>query len=309
MAAPELNPDALHHTEVCGLRTRYYEAGDPGSPPLVLVHGGQYGSWYSLDSWDTVLRPLAEHLRVIALDRPGQGHTEAPRGAEGYRWEAGEWHLERFLEQVVGGRAHLVGHSRGSLLVARLALRRPELVRSLTLVDAGSLAPEDPSYPRSEAFYARLPAPPPGLPGPEAVRIEPEAQSVSTAHLTGDFLSRLVEIALLPGVAHARSEMAERRDALFQPSLERARGAALDAIRERGLPSPTLLLWGADDPSTPARAGRRLAELIGRRTRHSEFRLIDRAGHYCFREQPATFVRELLGFLDALAADTPLAVR
>ena len=81
--APELDPGGLRHAEVDGLRTRYYEAGDPAAPALLLVHGGQYGSWYALDSWDTVLAPLAERFRVVALDRPGQGHTQAPRAPDG----------------------------------------------------------------------------------------------------------------------------------------------------------------------------------------------------------------------------------
>ena len=95
--------------------------------------------------------------------------------------------------------------------------------------------------------------------------------------------------------------MAELHGSLFQPSLERARRDTLAAIAERGLPAATLLLWGADDPSTPALAGARLAELVARRTPRSELRLIEQAGHYCFREQPAAFVRELLRFLDAPA--------
>ena len=40
-------------------------------------------------------------------------------------------------------------------------------------------------------------------------------------------------------------------------------------LAERGLPAATLLLWGADDPSTPALAGARLAELVARRTPRS----------------------------------------
>jgi pimeloyl-ACP methyl ester carboxylesterase len=299
--APELDPGTLRHAEVDGLRTRYYQAGDSQAPALLLVHGGQYGSWYALDSWDTVLTPLAERFRVIALDRPGQGHTQSRSAPDGYRWDAGARHLERFVDEVLGGPAHIVGHSRGALLVAGLALRRPELVRSLTLVDAGSLAPEDAAYPRSEAFYARLAAPPPGVPGPEALRIEPEAQSVSTAHLTEDFVRRMVEIARLPAIVEARARMAELRATVFQPSLDEARREALAGIAERGLPSPTLVLWGAEDPSTPALAGERLAELVARRTPRSEMRLIERAGHYCFREQPSEFVRTLVGFLDGPA--------
>ena len=306
---PGLDAGALHHADVGGLATRYYAAGDDGGQRLVLVHGGQYGSWYSLDSWDTVLRPLQRRFRVLAPDRPGQGHSAAPAAPQGYLWETGERHLERFLEEVAGGSAHLVGHSRGALLVARLALGRPDLARSLTLVDAGSLAPEDPSYPRSERFYEQLPAPPPGEPGPSAVRIEPEAQSLSTAHLSADYVGRLVAIARSPEVLRARGEMAALGRSLFQPSLDRARAEALEAIGERGLPVPTLILWGAQDPSTPALAGERLWELVRRRTPRSALRVIEGAGHYCFREQPAAFVRELTDFLGPLVRDPPLAVR
>ena len=306
--APGLDPGGLRRAQIGGLSTRYYAAGEAPAPRLVLVHGGQYGSWYSLDSWDTVLAPLARRFRVLALDRPGQGHTEAPREPGGYRWETGERHLEDFLQAVAGGPAHLVGHSRGALLVARLALARPDLALSLTLVDAGSLAPADPSYPRSERFYEQLPRPAPGETGPAAVRIEPEAQSVSTAHLTADFVGRLVAIAGRPDIRLARREMARLGPALFRPSLERARAGALQAIGERGLPVPTLILWGAQDPSTPARAGERLWELVRRATTRSELRLIERAGHYCFREQPAAFVREVIDFLGPLVAEPPAAV-
>ena len=298
-AGSDLDPRALHRVEVGGIDTRYYAGGDAAQPRLVLVHGGQFGSYYSLDSWDTVLRPLQRRFRVFAPDRTGQGHSAAPSAPAGYRWETGERHIERFLEQVVGAPAHLVGHSRGALLVARLALRRPDLVVTLTLVDAGSLAPEDPSYPRSERFYERLPAPPPGEAGAEAVRIEPEAQSLSQAHLGSDFVGRLVAIARRPEILRARREMAERGRPLFQPSLERARAEALQAIGERGLPVPTLILWGAQDPSTPARAGERLWDLVRLRTELSRLRFIEGAGHYCFREQPAAFVGELVDFLGA----------
>lgn len=309
MSGAELDRRGLSRAEVAGIATRYYAAGDASRPRLVLAHGGQYGSWYSLDSWDTVLRPLERRFRVFAPDRPGQGHSAAPVSPAGYRWETGERHIERFLEEIVRGPAHLVGHSRGALLVARLALSRPDLAMSLTLVDAGSLAPEDPSYPRSERFYEQLPAPPPGEAGAAAVRIEPEAQSLSAAHLSADFVERLVAIARRPEILRARREMAERGGSLFRPSLERARAEALQAIGERGLPVPTLLLWGAQDPSTPPRAGERLWELVRRRTARSELRFIDGAGHYCFREQPTAFVREVTDFLGPLVDEPLRAVR
>ena len=44
-----LTSSCLKFVDVLGVPTRYYEAGS--GEPLVLFHGGQYASLYSLDAW------------------------------------------------------------------------------------------------------------------------------------------------------------------------------------------------------------------------------------------------------------------
>jgi pimeloyl-ACP methyl ester carboxylesterase len=143
----------LHFVDVEGLRTRYY--ADGAGEPLVLLHGGQYSSYYSLDSWSLNLPALAERFHVHALDKLGQGYTDNPPTEQDYTFDALLRHTVGWLRALGLGAAHLVGHSRGGLLIARVAQEHPDLVRTLTVVDSDSLAPPDPTH-QSGVFYNRL---------------------------------------------------------------------------------------------------------------------------------------------------------
>src|SRR5690349_14301516 len=57
--------------EVKGTRTRYFE-GCSGEP-LVLVHGGQWPSTASADTWAPIFDHLAAKFRVYAVDKLGMG--------------------------------------------------------------------------------------------------------------------------------------------------------------------------------------------------------------------------------------------
>jgi 2-hydroxy-6-oxonona-2,4-dienedioate hydrolase len=86
VTADSLDVEKLRFVDIEGARTRYYEDGD--GEPLVLIHGGQFGSLYSLDSWSLNLAGLTRHFRVYALDKLGQGHTDNPRNDADYTFEA-----------------------------------------------------------------------------------------------------------------------------------------------------------------------------------------------------------------------------
>jgi pimeloyl-ACP methyl ester carboxylesterase len=98
---------------------------------LVLLHCG--GS--SSAQWDNIADRLAADFRLIAPDLPGFGATPMwPKlGELTHDLQA------RLVEDVIrasgGGPAHLVGHSYGGSTALRLALRTPELVRSLILIE------------------------------------------------------------------------------------------------------------------------------------------------------------------------------
>ena len=79
-------------------------------PPAVLVHGTFVGG---PESW-TAQASLADHHRLLVVDRRGYGANPAPTGILG--WPVDGQDLLGLVEQLGG--AHLVGHSYGGAVVA-----------------------------------------------------------------------------------------------------------------------------------------------------------------------------------------------
>jgi pimeloyl-ACP methyl ester carboxylesterase len=292
--ADRLDPGRVRWTTAAGVRTRVYEAGE--GEPLLLIHGGAFGSLYSLDAWSLNLESLAADFRVAAFDKLGQGHTDAPSRDADYSYEGLEAHAFAVVDALALGPAHVVGHSMGALLAARLALDRPELVRTLVIVDSNTTAPDDPRYPWTRFYTELAKRVPPGPPSRETVRLEPDAQSVSRAHVTDDWVERMLEIAWRPSRLAAEERVRALREAQWLPSVEATRARTLADVDARGVPVPTLVVWGADDPSAPLSLGLALFERLAARSAEVELHVLARAGHYCFREQPESFERALRAF-------------
>ncbi len=290
-----LDAGHVRFVEADGIRTRIYDAGD--GEPLVLIHGGWFASLYSLDCWSLNLPVLEREFRVVAFDKLGQGHTAGAVDESGFTFEALERHALAVLDQLELGPAHLVGHSMGALLAARIALDRPDLVRTLTVVDTNTLAPSDPQFPRSTFYTDIVKRTPPGPPTRETVRMEPDAQAYDRANVTDDFVDRLLAMALLDENARTRARGTELRDTVWNPSLENARAATLAEIDSHGLPVPTLVVWAREDVSAPLPLAHALYDRIAALTPEAALHVIPGAGHYVYREQPVAFERALTGFV------------
>ena len=131
--APDFYPQEKF-VDVDGVRTRYYDVGR-GSPVL-LIHGGQPGSYDSVDDWSLNIGPLSKHHRTIALDKLGQGLTDNPRSEGDYTLTAITNHLRRFVQILDLEQLSVVGHSRGALPAAVLALSEAERVSCLIVHDS-----------------------------------------------------------------------------------------------------------------------------------------------------------------------------
>ena len=109
-----------------GIRTRYFEKGE--GAPVVFFHGGNIGSSSDAISariWDLNLPAISRKANCIAVDRLGQGYTDNPKTDDGYTMHASVQHAAKFLRALNKGPYHVVGHSRGGYLVARLFVRIP----------------------------------------------------------------------------------------------------------------------------------------------------------------------------------------
>jgi pimeloyl-ACP methyl ester carboxylesterase len=125
-----------HTTTVDGARTRWLEAGE--GDPLVFLHGwGMTPRVYA-----RAVTPLCRAgIRVVAPALPGFGGTDGPALR---RLSLDEYadRVAAFLDALpLEHPAFVMGHSLGGGVAIRLAARRPDLVRSLTLVNSVGGAP------------------------------------------------------------------------------------------------------------------------------------------------------------------------
>lgn len=108
----------------------YLDYGGPEDGPLlVLVHG--LGG--SAVNWAAIAPTLARTCRVVAPDLAGFGHTRG--GARSTSVQANQRLLHRFVTEVVGVPAILVGNSMGGLISILQASQRPNTTAGLVLVD------------------------------------------------------------------------------------------------------------------------------------------------------------------------------
>ncbi len=109
--------------ELNGVLTWYEERG--AGEPLVLLHGG----FANATAFDRMAPGLTDAFHVYIPERRGHGHTPDVDGPITFDLMADD--TVAFLERVVGGPAHLVGHSDGAILCLLVALRRPDLIRKM----------------------------------------------------------------------------------------------------------------------------------------------------------------------------------
>lgn len=108
----------------------YVDHGGPdGGPLFVCVHG--LGG--SLLNWAALAPLLTHECRVVALDLAGFGHTRG--GSRSTTVHANQRLLHRFLTEVVGVPAIVVGNSMGGLISIMAASQHPDTVAGLVLID------------------------------------------------------------------------------------------------------------------------------------------------------------------------------
>jgi pimeloyl-ACP methyl ester carboxylesterase len=122
-----------------GFHVHYQDEGDPVSPLLVLLHG--FGDSYT--SWGGWVRDLKGKFHVITLDFPGHGLTRAP---EGYPLSGDGLAdlVDAFAAQLALPKFAVAGNSMGGGVAWQLAVRHPQRINALILVDAAGFPNEKP---------------------------------------------------------------------------------------------------------------------------------------------------------------------
>jgi len=105
-------------------------------PTVVLIAGAGDTSWYS---FDRLVPELPKGLSVVSYARPGLGRSDRPSDRQSQTFMDAAEELCELLERLGSAAPYvLVGHSVGALIAEVFAMRHPELVGAIVLVDASS---------------------------------------------------------------------------------------------------------------------------------------------------------------------------
>ena len=140
------------------VRLAVTEAGDPSGEPVVLLHGFPELS----HSWRHQLPALAgAGYHAVAPDLRGYGGSDRPAAVDDYAAAKLVGDVAGLIGALGHESAHVVGHDWGGGLAWALAGNRPEMVRSLTILNApvgqvsARLRREDPAQ-RAKSWYMLL---------------------------------------------------------------------------------------------------------------------------------------------------------
>ena len=216
-----------------------YDERGTGNPVVMLSSGA-----HDRHDFDGLRELLPDGFRPIAPDWPG--HGESPAGNEPASAMEFADVAEDLVAKLAPEGAVVLGNSVGGFAAARLAIRRPELVRGLVLVDSGGFLPRSPQVRAFCALMAR--------PGFLRAIYPWFANRYMRPQSDADRRVRDVGVATTrqdPGLAAVsglwRSFSSPEHDL-------RKEAASIQA--------PTLVIWGKKDPVIPLKAGGTIATTI-----------------------------------------------
>jgi len=264
--------------DVHGVRLHYVERG-AGTETVVFSHS------YLVDhqQFETQIGAIEDRYRVLAYDH--RDHGASQQMAAAYGMEDLYADAVGFLEARCDGPVHWVGLSTGGFVGVRLGIRRPDLLRSLVLMDTSAEA-----EPWGNRLKYRL-----MLAGLGLVGFRP---------LIGETMKSMFGPTFLADPARRQErELWKGRMMANEPAALVRFGRAIfsrDDLRHEAerIEVPTLVVVGEDDKAKPVAEARRLAAAIP----GARLEIIPRGGHLCTIEEPDAVNAVLGPFLDACSA-------
>ena len=276
------------------LRLHYVDWGDPGGPPLLLIHGGRD----HCRNWDWVAAALREEWHIIAPDL--RGHGDSQWSADGSYGMAGYiYDLAQLIHQQHLAPATIIGHSLGGNIALRYAGIYPETVARLVAIEGLGPSPQRLAERDAPTIAERM-----------------DQWILEQRRLAGRLPRRYASIEdafrrMQEENPHLSAEQArhltvhganQNEDGTYSWKFDNyvrawppydMRGRDIQLLWSR-IGCPTLLLYGKESwAGNPAEDGR------AAHFRHATVVGVDRAGHWLHHDRLDAFLRVVRGFLNA----------
>ena len=274
------------------------EVGPKLGEPVLLVHGT--GAWSEI--WRETMSNLAENgFRAIAIDLPPFGYSGKPYGPDSYSRKNQAQRIIAVLNALHIEKAVLVGHSVGGRPTIEVALRVPERVKKLILIDpALGFTLDKPNFEQNKpTLMTRI-----------FFKLRPLRNAILATYGTNPFFTEKLFksfVSNTAAVTKERVKMLQRPlvvknttnaygDWLQYLMVERDTSLASNFSNFSKLQMPVGILWGGTDSVTPLWQGDALQKLIP----NSKLAVIDAAGHIPYIESVTQFNILLLQYLHTL---------
>jgi pimeloyl-ACP methyl ester carboxylesterase len=272
-----------------GRRLAAIDEGPEDGPLVILLHGFPEFSY----AWRNQVGPLADNgWRVLVPDQIGYNLSDKPAGLGSYDIDALADDVLRLAEAAGHRTFSLVGHDWGGMVAWWLALRDPDRIERLVILNAphpstmGRYAVAHPTQMLRSWYILFFQIP--GL--PEAL-----------LRVGGYRMARQILTRSSRGDAFSGRDLAHYRDAWSRPGALTAMINWYRALRKRRepdterVPMPTLILWGERDVALEFP----LAVAALRRCDQGRLFRFPNATHWLQHEEPQDVNRLLLAFLSS----------
>jgi pimeloyl-ACP methyl ester carboxylesterase len=277
----------------------YYEEKGSGEP-IVFVHG----TLCDYRCWSSQVDALSNQFRTIAYSRRYAHPNERKGDAMDSTVQNNAEDLAALIGGLVGGKVHLVGHSYGGFISAYFATVHPEMLRSLTLVNAavGTMLVETASPSAALGLLFRSPSV-----ALSARRLLNGTKDAVKAIEMGD--ARAVSTIFLPALQNNRKDLPPK-PMEFEKFVEDNARTLKETTTEfphvtktemGGLKIPSLVLWGELSAPWDSRISKMLADSIP----GSEAAEIAGAGHFCMIEKAAEVNGKMAAFFGRHSSAVP----
>jgi len=284
--SPQILVRNTHNSSAVALASNEYKNQKPEGNPLIILHG-LFGS---KSNWNSLCKAFAQKTtpsrNIISID--ARNHGDSPHTDE-HSYHAMSDDIAKFLEDRQIKKASILGHSMGGRAMMYFALKHPQLVERLIVVDISPVSPIGTTQTNIPLFLSAMKS----IEIPDHYTIH-QGRKVADDRLLKIIKEKSLRDFLVTNLAKTEEgrfrwrvnlETLERRFEEGVANFPNAEGMAFEG--------PTLFIGGSKSDYLRPDDKPKIDEMFP----NSELVFLD-AGHWVHAEQPEEFMQRVLDFVN-----------